>query len=418
MTALSRKLPESVEVAIVGAGIVGTAAAYALSKRGVRVALLEKGRVAGEQSSRNWGAVRQQRRDPAELPLMIECIRIWQGLERELEADLDWRQQGLMRIAYDRRTLAWGEEWLPVAREHGLDTRMLTPQAVGELLPHFDASACLGALYTASDGCAEPEKAAPAFAAAAYREGATVFERCAVTAIETKSGAVSGVNSEQGVIRADAVICAAGAWTSRLLRPLGHRHPSLWIRGTAARIEPIGLELRKLVAWGKSAYRQRPDGSLTLAAAEDGFHDLVLDSLRYGISFIPLALRNRHLLRFAVGGPLVRDLKGEFATFTTHRTLDPAPDLRGLERAKRAFAREYPGAPPLKVTRSWAGWIDYMPDELPVIDQLETPAGLFVAAGLHGNGFGMGPVVGKILADLVTRGTSDHDLRPFRATRF
>lgn len=365
MTPSRDELARSVDVAIIGAGIVGAATAFYLAKQGVRAAVPEKGRVGGEQSSRNWGAVRQQRREPAELPLMIECNRMWQGLERELEADLDWRQKGLMRIAYDRRTQAWGEEWLPIAREHGLDTRMLTPDEVGDLLPHFNASACLGALFTASDGCAEPEKVAPAFAAAARRLGAVVVENCAVTAIERQNGAVTGVHSEGGFVHADAVVCAAGAWTSRLLRPLGHRHPSLWIRGTAAQTEPIGIEMRKLVAWGRSAHRQRPDGSLTLAAAEDGYHDIMLDSLRYGASFLKLAFRNRHLLRFALGKPLLQDLGGAFSSFTAHRTLEPKPDLAGLDRAARAFAGEYPAARPLRFRRTWAGWIDDMPDELP-----------------------------------------------------
>lgn len=169
---------------------------------------------------------------------------------------------------------------------------------------------------------------------------------------------------------------------------------------------------------GHSARRQRPDGSLTLAAAEDGYHDLMLDSLRYGASLLPLAFRNQRLLRIVVGGHLLQDLKGDFSSFTTHRTLDPKPDLAGLDRAARAFAGQYPTVAPIRFRRKWADWIDYMPDELPVIDQLDEPSGLFVAAGLHGNGFGMGPIVGKILTDLVTRGGTSHDLNAFRANRF
>ncbi len=299
-----------VEVAIVGAGIIGTATAYFLSKAGISVALFDKGRVAGEQSSRNWGAVRQQRREPAELPIMIESNRIWQCLERELEADLDWQQQGLMRVAYDDKTLSWGEDWLPTARDHGLDTSVLTPKQVGDLLPHFNWEACKGAVFTSTDGCAEPEKVAPAFAAAAARLGAQVNDHCAVTAIETKNGRASGVYTEKGFVAADVVLCSSGVWTSRLLKPLGHRHPSLWIKGTAAQTEPAGIEMRKLVAWGKAAHRQRPDGSLTLAANEDGYHDLMLDSLRHGASFIKLAWQNKDLLRFSAGKPLLQDLKG------------------------------------------------------------------------------------------------------------
>jgi glycine/D-amino acid oxidase-like deaminating enzyme len=323
-----------------------------------------------------------------------------------------------MRLAYDAPALARAEAWMPTAEAHGLDTRILTPREVSQLLPHYAGPGCLGGMFTASDGCAEPEKVSPAFAAAARRAGATVLEHCAAQAIETRNGRASGVHTERGHVAADAVVCASGAWTSRLLRPLGVFHPSLWVRGSVAQTEPIGMEIRKLVVWGKCAYRQRPDTSLTLAPAEDGYHDVMIDSLRYGRWFLGLARQNWRNLHFALGRPIVRDLAGEFASFTTHRTLDPPPDPAGLERAVKAFAVEYPSAPPLRLRRSWAGWIDYMPDELPVIDELAAPRGLFVAAGLSGHGFGLGPIVGKTISSLISDGRSEHDLSSFRAGRF
>jgi glycine/D-amino acid oxidase-like deaminating enzyme len=77
------------EVVIIGGGIVGTAAAYYLAKRGVRALLVENGEIGGQQSGRNWGFVRQQGRHPLEVPLMVESNRIWQGLEKELAADIE-----------------------------------------------------------------------------------------------------------------------------------------------------------------------------------------------------------------------------------------------------------------------------------------------------------------------------------------
>ena len=79
------------DVVVVGAGIVGCATAYYLARRGVRVVVVERGGVAGEQSRKNWGFVRQQGRDPLEVPLVMEANRIWRGLERELGADVEWK---------------------------------------------------------------------------------------------------------------------------------------------------------------------------------------------------------------------------------------------------------------------------------------------------------------------------------------
>ena len=414
----NQPLPDSVEVAIIGGGIVGAASAFFLSKQGVKVALFEKGRIGGEQSGRNWGSVRAQRRPLAELPLMIESIELWQGLEQDLQSDLDWRQQGQMRLCYDTETLDWAESWVPIGRQYGLDTQVLTPKQTCDLLPNYSANGLLGALYTPTDGCAEPEKVAIAFARAAQLNGAEIFTPCAATAIETKAGQACGVQTERGQVHADTVLCAGGAWTSRLLRPLDQAHPSLWIRGSAAHSQPINIDMRKLVTWGKCACRQRADGSLLLAAAEDGYHDVMTDSFRYGLRYMKLAWRNRKLLHFGIGKPLMQSVKGEFNTFTQHRSLDPEPDSLGLGRAVAAYAAEYPSAEPLRLTRSWAGWIDYMPDELPVIGESKKIPGLFVGAGLSGNGFAMGPVVGKIFSDLISNGHSKHDLSAFDSARF
>jgi glycine/D-amino acid oxidase-like deaminating enzyme len=84
-------LPTRAEVVVIGGGVVGVATAWFLARRGVSVVLLEKGRIAGEQSSRNWGWIRCQGRDPAELPLMCESSRLWEEIAAELDVDIGFR---------------------------------------------------------------------------------------------------------------------------------------------------------------------------------------------------------------------------------------------------------------------------------------------------------------------------------------
>ena len=93
------KLPEAVDVVIIGAGVIGISTAWFLMKSGVSVLVCEKGRVAGEQSSRNWGWVRQQGRDEAELPIVTKSINIWEGLGKETGEDLGFTRQGLIFLA-------------------------------------------------------------------------------------------------------------------------------------------------------------------------------------------------------------------------------------------------------------------------------------------------------------------------------
>ena len=80
-------LPASVDVVVIGGGVIGISTAWFLVKSGLKVLVCEKGRVAGEQSSRNWGWIRQQARDPAELPIVIDSINTWESLAKEIRTE-------------------------------------------------------------------------------------------------------------------------------------------------------------------------------------------------------------------------------------------------------------------------------------------------------------------------------------------
>src|SRR5712691_4657765 len=227
-------IEREVDVVVVGAGIVGCATAYYLARRGVRVAVVERASVAGEQSRKNWGFVRQQGRDPLEVPLVMEANRIWRGLERELGADIEWIQGGNLALAADEARMARFEAWLPIAREFGLETRLLRGRDLGAVAPGL-VGPWVGGMHTPGDGHADPEKATDAFARAAQAHGAAIHFDCAVQGVTTNAGAVSGVVTERGEIRASTIVCAAGAWSSRLARTLGLDLPQRWVRGTVAR---------------------------------------------------------------------------------------------------------------------------------------------------------------------------------------
>jgi glycine/D-amino acid oxidase-like deaminating enzyme len=360
--------------------------------------------------------VRQQGRDAAELPLMMACNRIWQGLEAELEADLEWIQGGNLALAYDAKRMELIEQWLALAKEHGLDTRLLTSQQFRELVPAAKSN-LLGAMYTPGDGQAEPQKVCPAFQRAAQVLGARFMTGCAVEGIELQSGAVCGVHTEQGPIRASTVVCAAGAWSSRLVRPLGVRLPSLWMKGSVARTAPV----KNLIAagvWGNAAFRQRRDGRLYMALGVEGEHHLMLDSLRFLPAFLPVYRHNRVEVKFKLGRVLVDDLLGRFDDYGRHRALDPPPSRQQIERAVSHIQAEYDGLIGLTVERRWAGYMDCTPDMLPVIDRLDRPRGLVLATGFSGHGFGMGPIVGRLVAEIILDAKPSLDLGALRFGRF
>jgi glycine/D-amino acid oxidase-like deaminating enzyme len=412
------------EVVIIGGGIVGAAAAYYLAKRGVRALLVENGEIGGQQSGRNWGFVRQQGRHPLEVPLMVESNRIWQGLEKELAADIEWVQGGNLALAADGERLALFEGWLTVAREHGMDTRLLSGDEVAELIPRMRAR-WAGGLYTPGDGHAEPAKVSQAFARAARELGANIHTRCAVERVVVNNGRVTGVVTDQGAIDTKRVVCAAGAWSAKLARQVGLNLPQRWVRGTVARTTPAP-PVTPAGVWGpKVAFRQRKDGAFNIAAGGTTDYDVTLDTFRNARIFLPNYWTNRKLFEFHVGKPLLRDLQGVLPRsearrhpFGSDREIPIPPNPARVKRALAEFIALFPSLKGLRVERAWAGYIDATPDAIPVPAEVAQPKGFIFATGFSGHGFAMGPVAGRIVSEIIVDGDSPLPIEGFRYSRF
>jgi glycine/D-amino acid oxidase-like deaminating enzyme len=412
------------DVVVVGAGIVGCATAYHLARRGVRVVAVERGSVFGEQSRKNWGFVRQQGRDPHEVPLMMEGNRIWRGLESELGADIEWVQGGNLALAANPARMALFEEWLGVARQFGLDTRLLRPRDLPSVVPGLGGE-WVGGMHTPSDGHTDPGKSTDALARAAISHGATIHLGCAVEAVTTRDGAVSAIITERGEIRTSWVVCAAGAWSSRLMRTLGVSLPQRWVRGTVARTMAVP-PVTTCAVWGPGvAFRQRRDGSFNIAAGGALDHDVTLDSLRQIRFFLPNYWKNKALFRFHLGRPLVQSLAAVLPRSAARRHpliwdrgIDPPPNQAKVDRSLAELKRVLPSLTGLGITDSWAGYIDATPDLAPVLGPIPGLRGFVLATGFSGHGFAMGPVAGRLMSELIVDGKTSLDISAFRFSRF
>ena len=423
----SDPLPEAVDVVVIGAGVVGTSTAWFLARRGASVALFEKGRVAGEQSSRNWGWVRQQGRDRAELPIMMESNRIWRGLAGETgEKDLTFTASGCLYLAEDERKLARYEAWHDLAKQHQLDTRLLSGAEAREAAPGIEGR-WIGGMVTPSDGRAEPFVAVPALARATRRQGVSITEDCAVRVVETAGGRVAGVHTERGPVKAGRVVLAGGAWSTYFAGNLGLDLPQLIVRSTVGRTcAAPDRNLPNVDAPG-FALRRREDGGYTVTTGDVVEHYLCPRSFRYFRKFLPLLKVAARDVRFKFKPPAgypggwgskSRWSGTEVTPFERMRVLDPPPSVLVRRRLAERLPRRAPWLNEAGVAEVWAGMIDVTPDAVPYICEAPAPTGLFIGTGMSGHGFGIGPGVGRVLADLVLGRPPGHDLARFRFGRF
>ncbi len=417
-------LPAHADVVVAGGGIVGASAAYALARQGVSTVLCEKGRIGGEQSGRNWGWVRKMGRDPQELPLMIEAERLWREFKAAAELDTGYQDAGIVYLCKTEAELAVRQGWLDRVGAFDLDSRFLSRGEIDSLLPGLKG-AWRGALFTASDGRAEPQLAAPAFATAAQRAGAVLKTDCAVRGVETAAGRVSAAVTEQGPIRCGAVVLAGGAWSGLFCRSLRVRLPQLKVLASVMRID--GVRAGPVpAAWGSGfAFRRRKDGGYSLADGSANLADIVPDSFRYLFDFLPVLKIEWPHLRLRLGSRFLEELKlpkrwplDGASPFERVRVLDPAPSNATLNAALRSLMAALPAFETARITDRWAGLIDATPDALPVISGIDALPGLFLATGFSGHGFGIGPGAGRLVADIVTNQRPLVDPKPFRHARF
>ncbi|MGX5732900.1 NAD(P)/FAD-dependent oxidoreductase [Bosea thiooxidans] len=417
-------VPAVSDVVVIGGGIIGITTALFLAREGISVTVCEKGEVGHEQSGRNWGWVRVMGRDPVEIPLGLESMRLWEDMDRLVGGDAGFTRSGIVYVADTAAKLAEHEAWLDHAKSYQLDSRLLSRREIDAVLPG-GKRAFAGALFTPSDARAEPQKAVPAMARALRRHGGTVLTRCAVRGIETAGGRISGVVTERGPIACQRVVLAGGAWSRLFLGNLGIDFPQLKILGSVFRTEPLDGPPTHAVGASDFAFRKRQDGGYTIAHRGASVAEIVPDSFRLFFDFLPSLVKQRHELRLRLGDRFLAEIRtkrrwslDQETPFERMRILDPKPSESILHEARRNLTAAFPAFANLKVKESWGGLIDATPDAVPVIGEVPRLPGFFIASGFSGHGFGIGPGAGRLIADLVSGRAPMIDPKPFRLERF
>ncbi|MHA1567066.1 MAG: NAD(P)/FAD-dependent oxidoreductase [Alphaproteobacteria bacterium] len=368
-------MAHTADVAIIGAGIQGCSTALHCAQRGLSVIVLEKDHAGRHASGVNAGGVRRLNRHPAEIPLSVASMRIWHGIEDLLGDDCGFHVTGQIRVAETPDDLAILEARASQVHDLGFThEEIIGREELYDLVPAL-APHCVGALIARDDGFASPAQTTGAFAKRAAELGVVFLEGCRAEP-PRRHGNAWQVPTAAGVVHANTVVNSAGAWGGAIAAALGEPVP----------IEPVAP-------------------MLMITDRLPHFLTPVVGSASRYISFKQLP--NGTVL---IGG-------GKLGTTDPARNIARL-DLPGLATLAKTAHSLFPIMQQTRVVRCWAGIEGYLRDGIPVIGPSMTEPNLYHAFGFSLHGFQLGPVIGKILAELIAEGRSTLPIAPFSIARF
>lgn len=376
-------------VVVIGCGIVGASCAYSLAKRGVDVTVCEAGSIGGGSTSRSVGGIRTQFSTPVNAELSLASLPVWESFDERFGVDIAFRQAGYLFLAREAETEAAFRETVEMQRELGVPVELLDPEAAREHCPELHAESFTAATYAPCDGFADPYLALQGYVGAARDAGVEIRTKTPVTDVVRDGSAasgkgtqlVTGVVADGDLVKADAVINAAGPWAGAVAELAGIDLPITPKRRQVAVVDtepPMPEDVPLTIDLDTGAhFRPERDGA-ALVGGEFGGADPTQDP---------------------------NGFDGDADLDWTVDAIEHASDVAG-----------YFG-PETRLKRGWAGLYAVTPDHHPIVE--ESIPGFVNAAGFSGHGFQHAPATGRIVAELVVDGEASLlDVDPLSSDRF
>jgi glycine/D-amino acid oxidase-like deaminating enzyme len=374
------------DVAVVGAGIAGSAVARELAVRGVGVVLIDRAGVSEGTTGRGEGNVLASDKDTGpELDLTRHGLRVYEELEARLGQEARIRRKGALIVHPEAATWASEPARLQRLRAAGVSGELLDADAVRAAEPALDG-ALLGASWFPADLQCDPARIARALVQEAVAAGAELRLGCTVGSIAVERGRVTGVATPEGFLTADAVVLAAGPWSASLAQGAGL---------------PLPLEPRK----GQLVRLRAPRPDLIRHKVVDGSY---LGSVLSGDAGLQVST----VVETTWEGDVLVGSSRERRGFDL--SVDRAVSEAMLARAARLFGV----LAALEVGDAWSGLRPWLPDHRPAIGPSSAVAGLWLATGHEGAGVALGPVTGVLVAQAYCGERPLMDLAPFAPDRF
>ena len=368
------------DVIIVGAGGHGLATAYYLAKNhGITdVCVVEKGWLGGGNAARNTTVIRSNYLWDASAAIYEHSMKLWEGLEDDLDWDLQFDQKGVLNILHHLGEVRGANRRVEANHLQGVDAEMLDAQQVKEFCPIINISAdvrypVIGGALQRRGGTARHDRVAWSFATRASEAGVDIVEHCEVTGfLRGPGGAVTGVETSRGPIRAPKVGVVAAGHTSVLADMVGLRLP-LQSHPLQALVSALYEPVMPCVIMSGAVHvyvSQADKGELVMGAGIDQYNG-------YG-------------------------QRGSFHV---------------IEHQLAAAVELFPIFRHASLLRTWGGIVDVNPDASPIIDR--TPIdGLYLNCGWGTGGFKATPGSGWVFADTIANGEPHELAKPYALDRF
>ncbi|MFF6911473.1 FAD-dependent oxidoreductase [Streptomyces sp. NPDC012466] len=372
------------DVVVVGAGVVGAAAALYAARSGLDTVVVDRGPVAGGTTGAGEGNLLVSDKEPGpELELALLSARLWADLAREGLGDaVEYEAKGGVVVAATERARAGLEKLAAEQRAAGVEAVPVPPDRLTDLEPYLTPGLAGGVHYP-QDAQVMPALAAAHLLRASKARVLTGWEVTGV--LRGAGGAVRGVRTGRGDLHAPAVVNAAGTWGGEVAARAGVSLPVLPRRGFVLVTEPLPPRIRHKVY------------------AADYVADVASDSA---------ALQTSPVVEGTPAGPVLIGASRERVGFDRSLSL---PALRALAAGATGL---FPFLTGVRALRTYAGFRPYLPDHLPAIGADPRAPGLFHACGHEGAGIGLATGTGHLVAQVLTGRTPDLDLGPFRPDRF
>ena len=382
------------DVIVAGGGIIGSAVAYYVAKKGQRVLVVEREDQASGTAGATDGAVAYHTKKPGfSMDLAVQSISMFSGLSEELGMDIEYHEsRGGMLVIEDEQQWELMEQLAKEQSVSGVDVRVIGIDKARELEPQLSPK-LLGALYSPTGGSVHPMLMTFAFASAAKRLGADFKNETEVTGIIKKDGAVKGVNTTAGDFFSEKLVIAAGAWSAALGEMAGFAIPIKPRKGQLLVTEPVGPFIK--------------NGSIQCARY-------------FVVKNRPETVTDEYVLRTGASLAIEQTDDGAILIGSTRELVgfDGENTLESFEAITQRAVTFFPALRDVHVIRSFSGFRPYTPDGMPMIGKVDSVDGLYIAAGHEGDGIALAPITGKLLAEEIVDGKASFSLEPVSPNRF